>query len=317
MVATVGPARLTVTVAFALASAGCPGPGPARPGDGGARDAAGPGDGGARDAAEAGGSDAGSDAVDGSGLDAGPAAPRVAVFDDTAEPDGSAWAEGLDLVEAALDRAGLRHDRLDRASLNRDPLALDRFGAVVFGGGFAYPGYTLGITATGKERLRAFVAAGGVLVGICAGAYMACDDIVYEGEAWGDESGYDLDLFPGTCTGPLESVASYPNFGVAGLDLSGGHPAVAGLARESVELPLWYAAGPWFETAAPAVEVVARYSGAGLPEAGRPAIVALPRGEGLVLLFGPHPEVVGAPVPERAGRLLGEALLWALEGASD
>lgn len=240
--------------------------------------------------------------------DVGVEAPRFAIYDDTAEADASAWAEGLDSIEAALEAAGSPTERIDRTALNSDPHALDGFDGIVFGGGFAYPGYTVGISDTGKQRLRAFVEAGGLYVGVCAGAYFACDELHYEGETFADESGYDLDLYPAACDGPVGEVAHYPDWALAQIDFE-AHPSHAEFG-DSFTASVWYAGGPYFSDVANEVEVLARYADPGIEQQGAPAVIAQPAGEGTVLLWGPHFEVTTEGASEDNPALFAEVVRW-------
>ncbi|MFH1466220.1 MAG: BPL-N domain-containing protein [Pseudomonadota bacterium] len=221
--------------------------------------------------------------------------PRVAIYDDTAGPFASAWAPGLDAMEAAVLAAGYEPTRIGRDDLNDTPGLLHGFDALLFGGGYAYPGYTVHISAAGKARIQEFVAAGGAFVGICAGAYFACDSLAYEGAEFGDESGYDLDLYPGVCGGPVSEVSSYPTWAPATLDFA-GHEAYEGFAAAPFQRQLFYAGGPYFEAPPAGAEVLASYDDTG-PHQGLAAVIAVPYGAGRVVLWGPHPEVLEVDEP--------------------
>jgi glutamine amidotransferase-like uncharacterized protein len=238
--------------------------------------------------------------------------PRVAIYDDTASSDPAAWPEGLDMLEDVLVGAGFLCERLTRNGLNDPTENLMRFSAVVFGGGYAYPGYTLEITEGAKERLRGFVEGGGVFMGVCAGAFFACDAVRWDGTTYDDESGYTLDLFDGTCAGPIEELAVYPDWALAEIGFS-AHPALEGYAPAPFERTMWYAAGPWFEPAVASAGVVATYQSEGIPELGRPALITAAHGEGCIILWGPHPEVRWDGVSPDAYLLAGTLLHWAVD----
>jgi len=242
------------------------------------------------------------------GSDALVTASRFAIYDDTAEADASAWAKGLDLIQAALEGAGVTVARIDRQALDTDAESLEGFDGIVFGGGFAYPGYTLGIDAEGKQRLRDFVGGGGVFVGVCAGAYFACDELLYEGETIGDESGYDLDLYDGRCEGPVAAVAHYPDWALAQIELP-EHPSHASFG-ESLTNAVWYAGGPFFPDVDAGVTVLARYADSGIEQQGEPAVIARTVGEGTVLLWGPHFEVTDAGASETNPALFAATVRW-------
>jgi len=240
-----------------------------------------------------------------------PEALPVAIYDDTAEDDPSAWDEGLQHIEDTLVAAGLTTGRITRSDLNDDPLVLDGYGAVVFGGGFAYPGYTLGISPTGKQLLRDFVDAGGGYVGICAGAYFACAALVYEGEYIDDESGYDLDLFDGVCFGPVADIASYPYWDVAEVAFT-GHESYDAYSTSPFSADVWYGGGPYFQYLPPGAEIVATYDNTGIEHHGTGAVLVQEYGDGHAVLWGPHPELPDWPVDATANRtLFAEVVSWA------
>ncbi len=244
---------------------------------------------------DSGGDDDTSPDDDSAGDDDTTAPPRIAIYDDTDEPDASAWGAGLDYIEEALQAQGLDTQRINRPQLNNIPGLLPQFDAIVFGGGFAYPGYTLGIDAGGKARLQEFVHAGGAYVGICAGAYAACSSLDYEGQIFDTESGYDLDLYDGVCSGPVAEIASYPDWGIVQLDFSGDESYESYLTG-SFEQDLWYGGGPFFEIPSPDSVVLATYGTPGIEQQGAAAVLRQPYGDGTVVLWGPHPEVLGGDV---------------------
>ncbi len=233
----------------------------------------------------------------------------VAIYDDTAEDDASAWDEGLAHIENALDEAGLTAARITRSELNDDPAVLDGYGAVIFGGGFAYPGYTLGISPTGKQLLRDFVDAGGGYVGICAGAYFACAALVYEGEYIDDESGYDLDLFDGVCFGPVADIASYPYWDIAEVAFP-GHTSYEAFSTTPFTADVWYGGGPYFQYLPSGAEIIATYDNPGIEHHGTGAVLVQEYGAGHAVLWGPHPELPDWPVDYSNRTLFAEVVRW-------
>jgi len=230
------------------------------------------------------------------------------LYDDTAEADGSAWPEGLDFIEAALGAGGSTVVRLDQTKLNTDPEALADLDGLIFGGGFAYPGYTMGISAEGKQRIRDFVEGGGTYVGVCAGAYFACDELLYEGEVIGDESGYDLDLYEGPCMGPVGAIAHFPDWGIAQIEFP-GHPSYADFGHPFTQ-EIWYGGGPFFPGVEAGTTVLATYADPGIQQEGDAAVVARHVGDGDVLLWGPHPEVTDEGATASNPDLFAEMLRW-------
>lgn len=242
----------------------------------------------------------------------------VAIYDDTGSGVPGAWDVGLDNIEAAMNDAGVLTQRVTRDELNEEPGLLQGFDALLFGGGYAFPGYTERITAAGKARIQEFIHGGGAYVGICAGAYFACDQLSYEGDTWDDESGYDIDLYPGVCGGPVDEVSSYPFWAPATVDFP-GHASYNEVLAPPFQLRIFYAGGPFFEEPAEGAEVLATYADHGEHQ-GMPAAVTVPYGAGRLVLFGPHPELVEVDeVPhetmEPANRELYVAVVdWAARG---
>ncbi|GEP44821.1 BPL-N domain-containing protein [Brevifollis gellanilyticus] len=97
---------------------------------------------------------------------------RVALYDDA----GSA-GQGIPKVTEQLGKC----PDIEVTKLNRDGIraGLDGYDVVIFTGGTSgRQANTIGLV--GREQVRRFVEAGGGYVGICAGAYLACD-----GFSWG------------------------------------------------------------------------------------------------------------------------------------
>jgi glutamine amidotransferase-like uncharacterized protein len=213
----------------------------------------------------------------------------IALYDDTDETVPGAWDPGLDAIEAAITAAGHHVQRIHRRELNEQAGLLHGYDALLFGGGFAYPGYTRLITERGKARIQEFVASGGAYVGICAGSYFVCDQLDYEGDTWDDESGYDTELYPSVCGGPVHEVSSYPVWAPATIDLP-GHPAYDQLEGPT-QRQLYYAGGPFFPEPPAEAEILATYADEG-PHQGLAAVITMPYGLGRVVLWGPHPELL-------------------------
>ena len=216
----------------------------------------------------------------------------VAIFDDTdgEYPYPSVYGPGLDEIEAAVHGADFTAIRLHRGALNNPECDLSPLAAVIFGGGYAFPGYTLGIERPSKLRLRAYVEAGGVYVGICAGAYFASDSIEWEGAYYNDSRGYSLDLYAGQAVGPIDPIAIYPASGLASLSLE-DHPALVGLDGASPR-EVYYLGGPYFPEPPEEAQILARYKIPDDPLDGQAGAIAQPFGPGMVILWGVHNERV-------------------------
>jgi len=156
--------------------------------------------------------------------------------------------------------------------------------AVFMGGSGTAQGRALG--DEGKAAVTAFVAGGGGYIGVCAGAYLACQ---------GADEFHKLRL-----VATRNLTGDFWQRGIAGLECK---------AEGRAPFKLFYANGPIFTPApteglAPYVSLV-RYvgeifnvsKGTGPGEMpGTPAIIASQYGAGRVLLFSPNPVLGGAGV---------------------
>ena len=228
----------------------------------------------------------------------------VAIYDDEGScwPEPAAWAPGLDAIEAAI-RAVQGEDivvlRITRQQLNHPDYDIGWLSMIVFGGGYAYPGYTMGVSKDGKEKLRQFVSAGGVYAGICAGAFAACDRAQWYNSYYDSiYFGYNLDLYPGLCKGPLQGISDFPGWAEGEIAFT-GHESYAGIVADE-HIDAWYAGGPCFLRLSEETAVLATYAGAELEEYGEAAVIAHPYGEGTVLLWGPHFEITDYPLHDDA-----------------
>ncbi|KZT59971.1 class II aaRS and biotin synthetase [Calocera cornea HHB12733] len=166
----------------------------------------------------------------------------------------------------------------------------------------------LSALAAALPRIRAYVAAGGRFLGICAGAYFASERCAFErGSPLQVLGPRDLAFFPGTCEG-----CTYPGFAYESedgaraisitLDLPGWGPHAEGLEKDVKGV--YYNGGGHFLPSSPSVlqsglvTVLARY--ADPPEQGKDIAAVLCRvGKGLALLTSPHVEY---PLPAEPAR---------------
>ena len=73
----------------------------------------------------------------------------------------------------------------------------DRCAALVLGGGYDM-GYLRSLGKEGTDMVRNFVLDGGTYIGMCAGAYFACDYIEFEKGSSMEVQGYrPLKFYPG------------------------------------------------------------------------------------------------------------------------
>ncbi len=224
----------------------------------------------------------------------------VAVYNDAIAPVGyqGAWSDGIIAIKSMLALLGLTYEEITYNDLNYSTQNFsDLYKVMLFPGGTTR-WYDLWISLHGKERIRSFVNNGGGYLGICAGAYFAVDKTWWDGvfyddnedyNAYGELTGCDLDLFPGTGTGPITGIADYFDEGYAmeSVSFNSSIPMISSYKTAPYSESILYYGGPYF-TIDPGAEadVLATYDYNGLP-----AIVACRYGQGKVVLFGPHPEI--------------------------
>ena len=187
-----------------------------------------------------------------------------------------------------LEYAGAQPELIDLEDV--DSGTLWNYDVIYFSGGNAahYYRYYQGSTA---EAIRDFIDGGGGYIGVCAGAYFACDTITWEGST----TDYPLDLNPGKAATGLRGVGSIH-------DLSNGanydpwkmttfrmtHKESGDSYNVGQTFNIAYLYGPYFDNLGSAT-VVARYDYSGTADE-KPAMVKFAYGDGKVFLSGPHPE---------------------------
>ena len=150
-------------------------------------------------------------------------------------------------------------------------------------GGAATP-YLQKLKTPGNQKIRDYVAQGGVYFGICAGAYYACREICFEQDvpelALNQKCG--LDLVEAVAEGTLKN-----DFGLPSYYKPTAANAVITKVRwldDGEEHGVLYHGGPKFEQVKDA-EILAVYEEA---EGNPPAILARRYGQGLVIVSGVH-----------------------------
>lgn len=249
----------------------------------------------------------------------------VALYNDSTAPPGQAgaWQYGITALKNMLNWIGLTCEEINYTHINSSPQNFSGlYKVILFPGGNAY-WYNYWISLAGKERIRDFVAGGGGYFGICAGAYFACDRIVWENQTYddglivagayfagdrtvwenqtydgafmdntyGQRTGYDLDLYPGTGIGPINGIADWETVGynMTTLDFAINNTVLTGYRYNlpPASEDILYYGGPYFLTDEGAkVESLATYE-----YNGKTAFVAFRYGAGKVVLCGPHPEI--------------------------
>ncbi len=157
--------------------------------------------------------------------------------------------------------------------------------ALVMPGGAAAP-YAQALGDEGNKRIRDYTLYNGVYLGICAGAYYACQRTIFEkGKPWAMRSTYGLNLVKASAIGSLSRELGIPPYSkdvlsetVVPLFTASGKSAVS-----------FYHGGPYFkiDKSEKNVQVLATY--ARIP-GNKPAIISKKMGDGEVLLSGVHIE---------------------------
>jgi glutamine amidotransferase-like uncharacterized protein len=224
----------------------------------------------------------------------------IALYNDSVAPPGESgtWQDGITAIKNMLTWLDLTYEEIDYDDLSfstQDFSSL--YKVLIFPGGYAH-WYNYWISKSGKERIRNFVNSGGGYFGICAGAFFAADRVVWEGvmyddnwmeNEYGELTGYDLNLFPGTGTGPINEIADWDTEGynITTFNFENDNTVLSGYKPIPYSEDILYYGGPYFSIDQGAeVEVLATYE-----YNGEPAIVAFQYGLGKVVLSAPHPEI--------------------------
>ena len=190
------------------------------------------------------------------------------------------WQDGLVALEQFLQWKGISYQEVDAQFINDNHLT-DQFDAICFPGGYAYY-YKLAINDSGLAHIRELVASGGGYLGICAGAYFACDSIVWEEDGLLD---YPLDLFDGVAIGAIDTIAPWDNYTMTRLNLNPANPI--NQYEPNYQIMLYYG-GPYF-----VAHENFSFDTIGTWDAyfDLPGAINFAYGSGRVLFLGPHPEI--------------------------
>jgi len=142
--------------------------------------------------------------------------------------------------------------------------------------------YDRRLKGRGVENLKQFVHEGGKFLGICAGAYFAAKEVIFEkGTKLEVHETRDLHFFPGSAIGTLFQFRPF-DYGSE----SGAHAPLIKLQDET--LPFYYNGGCYFAEAHDhPVKVIGTYA----DHDNKAAIISCEVGKGKALLSGVHFEV--------------------------
>jgi len=199
--------------------------------------------------------------------------PKVALYNDE-----GVWLEGVSSIRCMFEWMNASVTYVNASDIKNG--ILEDFDLLCIPGGWSWD-YYRSLGTLGESKILDFVSNGGGYIGICAGAYFACDYIVWEGNRYN----YPLGLFPGHGDGPLEAVP-WPTYNMTWINMvNRTHPITKSLPER-----MWilYYGGPTFHPyEGTDVTILGRYDVNGQ----QPAIVATQYGLGRVFLSGPHPEI--------------------------
>lgn len=224
----------------------------------------------------------------------------VAVYDDSRYTYGGAWATGLNAIKSMLETYGYSYMSVTPDNVNQTDLSsIAR--VIIFGGGWA-GGYITYLNSNGYKNIREFINQGGGYIGICAGAYLACDKIFWKPDTFSSGNWYDysLDLFAGTGWGVVPGIIDWTaptgcrspiNQGAAMTTIQIDQQFFSG---SSETLPILYYGGPIltpYAASQDSVKVLGKYVVPSSPADGSTAMAMASYGKGHVFLSGPHPEI--------------------------
>ncbi len=191
-----------------------------------------------------------------------------------------AWTEGITALEQFLKWKGLSYEEVDATLINSTPLTT-QYDIICFPGGYAYY-YKLAINDSGIAHIRDFVAGGGAYLGICAGAYFACDSIIWEEDGLLD---YPLDLFDGIAIGAIDSIAPWDQYTMTWINLNPNHPI--NQFEPAGESILYYGAPYFIKHPQAQMDTIGTYQA----YHDLPGMISFSFGQGRVLFLGPHAEI--------------------------
>lgn len=237
----------------------------------------------------------------------------IAIYDPAYEDDG-VWEEEVVAFEHLLDAYGWTWQVISFSDLNQGQLGSPgawRFKALLGPGGWS--SIRKGdVVAAGDDHIRQFVADGMGYIGLCAGSYWASRKVTFAMNATGNSGNYnkssdyhtwdyDLKLFKETAKGPFGWMpwddGTNWNYSKVKIDTGKSTMADAGMPGTTRFV---YGGGPFFtyEDKPSGLQIWGR---AAAPSDtsdkadtgdGKPTIIRFLYGEGTVVLFSYHPDVL-------------------------
>jgi len=189
------------------------------------------------------------------------------------------WQDGITAFEHFCTYKGLTYQEQSYIYINNNDLR-SKYDAIYFPGGDAYQ-YNKRINSAGDANIRNFVNNGGGYIGICAGAYFACDRILWEG-GW---QNYALDLFAGYGYGAIDPIIPWSGYTMTWTTMNPANPLCQW--EPAKEYQLYYGGPAFYPDAGQSMNVMATWDSYN----NTPAMINYSYGSGRVVLCGPHPEI--------------------------
>ena len=193
--------------------------------------------------------------------------------------DRGTWSESVQACQKMLEWMGHSVSLIDAYDTRNG--GLQNLGMIVFPGGNMYQ-YAEDISSTGRASIKRFVRNGAGYIGICGGAYLASEKVMWQGRKLPMEP---LGIFPGTAQGPIDEIVPYPEYGMCKVKIvEATHPITRSELDHSWMLYYW---GPaLFPNAGANVTILGMYD-----KVDWPMMLAFHYGVGRVFLIGAHPEI--------------------------
>ena len=209
------------------------------------------------------------------------------------------WGPSIQAFENFLEWKGLTWREINKNDINGGGL-VGNYRGLFMPGGWA-GNYNRDIKNSGDQEIRNFISSGGAYIGMSAGAFYACDIVIWEGSAYN----YPSDIFDGDCIGPIEEIAPWPEYTMTTMTMNLGHEANI---YEPLERDVLYYGEPYFvANQGQEMNVLASWQVPSNPGIdGTHGIISFNYGNGRVVLVGPHPEI--EEDDSRDGNTFGEEL---------
>ncbi len=197
--------------------------------------------------------------------------------------NGLGVIEDADIILTHFSKwSGIEYMVIDGDDIRND--ALLKVDVIIMPGGDGVP-YEEGLGSLGRAKIADFVESGGGYIGICQGAYIACEYNVWMDNVGSPEN--NLGIFPGVAWGPILEIAERPEpgWGMAALDIVNTTHPITESAPE--RMTMYYQGGCFIElTDTNSVTILAVYNATG-----KIAIATCEYGQGRVFITGTHPEI--------------------------